>query len=314
MVENFNQRKESSIARSAKCVQRTTREQERLDRQQKAKSLIHIDNRTDDDDQRSKDLEELQWGIEAYEDDQDFLTSAERGFEFEQTYHKETHAKWKAQFQDPTLSPILEWVLINHSSIISDATQNSNAGIEMKKAWVEVRANSVSEFGLLEKEKSCLDTLEDGFKAESGRLQHLHKLHDEEKSRIDKENEDHTREFELRCQERQKRLEKETFILTDLSAREKRTRACARIIISVDKAISARESRATTRMSDQLGRLNDLRVPLNAAANEAEGMQQLRIERESSRLEAQKTEACILAFNRKSDNEDRSSCDDIRKK
>ena len=209
------------------------------------------------------------------------------------------------------MAPILEWVLVNRSSIISETAQNSSCGIAMKEAWVEVRAHSASEFGLLQKEKDSLDEIEDGFQAESERFQHLHNLHDEEKSRIDEENEKHTQEFELRCQERQKRLEKEILILNNISSREKRTRDCACTITLLNSALSERKSRATTRMTNQLDRLKDLRVPLNVAANEAEDMQQLRITREKARLESQKNEACLLAFDRKLDNTDRSACDGV---
>ena len=52
------QRKDHYLVRAAQCVTRTAREEARLEQQRESATLVHIGDRTEDDEQRSGDWKE----------------------------------------------------------------------------------------------------------------------------------------------------------------------------------------------------------------------------------------------------------------
>ena len=81
-------RKERNQIRVSQCTQRTTREKGRLEQQQESDTLVHISDRTADDEQRQMGAEEKSTDDDAFEVDKYFLSDADEKFLGEQVRDK----------------------------------------------------------------------------------------------------------------------------------------------------------------------------------------------------------------------------------
>lgn len=308
---DFNKRRDRQKMRRPRSAARFARELARFEHQSNQERLVHISDRTADD--------------EEYQMDNKIAVSDFRSFDqFKASYltlYQDHNAALAAQANDTALNQtdvasvplcfVTKWLLDTFTVV---PTQSVLVGaVEALRMQQSTMKNSIGreDHFLIEEEKR-LEEQKKSLEEDEGDFATMKCDIGDEEARNAKEVDELRSERAIRTDERNARQSKEIKVLEDLEKRENLTTLRTKALESRQRNQERRKEAADARKLCQEVRKLAL-DQLLLVGNERQSQAIARVQVESHRRDAQYSENSILCFDRDIQNKERQACDAIRK-